>query len=309
MHRANFVHDNDSSIKQTSICIWRYLMGILDFEAYSSFRHRYETIRKLLKSTGKPEKIIFTSIEALSDKYRPTIKARRKRMSEDIESVAKRIKLDEPIYIEVAASTSTDNTPAVPNNSDETDNDAGSSDSSVDKTLTDKYDIVLESLRKSGMRTPAKRHRPIQLYPPLGINIVLESLRKSGMRTPAKRHRPIQLYPPLGIILIFMLCYEGTMACNMNLFLTSNGKVCNEDVCKDVDMYSFSVSSGETICFSDPEGARLSLKISSAYYRSFSNDLPLSAEVQTTAPEDENSDTDFECKYIYKQITTGLKSM
>ncbi|XP_047998857.1 uncharacterized protein LOC125236184 [Leguminivora glycinivorella] len=57
---------------------------------------------------------------------------------------------------------------------------------------------------------------------------------------------------------------QTTFACDKTLFLSSNGKICDLHVCKDVNMYSMSIATGSNICFKTVDGEKLEIKMGDA---------------------------------------------
>lgn len=80
-----------------------------------------------------------------------------------------------------------------------------------------------------------------------------------------------RIYPHLPtdivILIIFGLLVGLVFGCDNNLFVSSNGKICEKNKCKNLDMLSFPIQTGQSICFRDVNDDTLSITIISTYYR------------------------------------------
>lgn len=80
-----------------------------------------------------------------------------------------------------------------------------------------------------------------------------------------------RIYPHLPIdiviLIIFGLLIGLVCACDNNLFVSSNGKICEKNKCKNLDMLSFPIQTGQSICFRDVNDDTLSITVTSTYYR------------------------------------------
>lgn len=63
------------------------------------------------------------------------------------------------------------------------------------------------------------------------------------------------LYPRLPtevvVLIICGLLICSVFSCDNNLFVSSNGKICEKNKCKNLDMISFPLQTGQSICFRD----------------------------------------------------------
>lgn len=79
------------------------------------------------------------------------------------------------------------------------------------------------------------------------------------------------IYPqlPTGVVILIMfgLLIGLVCPCDNNLFVSSNGKICEKNKCKNLDMLSFPIQTGQSICFRDVNDDTLSITITSTYYR------------------------------------------
>lgn len=73
-----------------------------------------------------------------------------------------------------------------------------------------------------------------------------------------------RIYPELPtvvILIIFGLLIGLVSSCDNDLYISSNGKICEKNKCKTLDMLSFPIQTGQSICFRDVDGDVLSMTI------------------------------------------------
>ncbi|XP_031624480.1 uncharacterized protein LOC116341510 [Contarinia nasturtii] len=71
----------------------------------------------------------------------------------------------------------------------------------------------------------------------------------------------------IQILLIFGLLISLVGGCDNKLYIKLDGRVCEENVCKDIKMASFPIQSGKSLCFIDTDNNELNIKIENSYYR------------------------------------------
>lgn len=69
-------------------------------------------------------------------------------------------------------------------------------------------------------------------------------------------------------LLMLILCFKTAHTCDKNLYISSEGKICDINGCTNTHTQSLALMSGSTVCFKDYEGEKMEIKISNAYKRS-----------------------------------------
>lgn len=88
-------------------------------------------------------------------------------------------------------------------------------------------------------------------------------------------------------------------ACDKTLFLSSNGKICDNTECHNINMYSMHIQTGSNICFNTAEGEKLEMRIKDGKtvtrYQAIYYACSFKVETQTT----------YECKQISGNCWNG----
>lgn len=83
---------------------------------------------------------------------------------------------------------------------------------------------------------------------------------------------------------------QPSNGCDNNLFLNSMGQVCDMTTCKDIDMYTMPIQTGQSICFKDTDNNDLSIKIMESYI------LTRYIRLYYTSDWDIKTDSYYKCK-------------
>lgn len=67
-------------------------------------------------------------------------------------------------------------------------------------------------------------------------------------------------------LFVFVLI-TAVVPCDMNFYITSNGKICKNKKCESISMTSFALQTGKTVCFTDTTGQELSIHLENTKYR------------------------------------------
>ncbi|WBM84620.1 MAG: glycoprotein [hymenopteran phasma-related virus OKIAV228] len=73
------------------------------------------------------------------------------------------------------------------------------------------------------------------------------------------------LYPTLAAASLSILSgVDRTFACDRTLFMHTNGKICDQNSCQDINSYTFNLMTGSTVCFTTPERNTMKFDIESS---------------------------------------------
>lgn len=121
-----------------------------------------------------------------------------------------------------------------------------------------------------------------RLTPNVGFNDIKKDMNENKMKKILQKRDEFKstqnsnsqiiprIYPELpGIVIMIILGLLIGLAssCENNLFILSNGKICESNKCKNFDMVSFPIQTGQSICFRDVNDDVLSISIISTHNR------------------------------------------